>query len=213
MGFGLKTYCLPAIFVGFVLLLVPSDVLCDTCFPKSLCYCRIDAVEGRILIRAEVVSSDESVASLQVLGEPYHDPDGSLADGQIVHGLDCMTMWDTHSQYCDDFHIGRIGVFLIAPDDSRILTLVWESNGLLICDFDSNFAGVPTDEMIEIVLGGDCWNTVKEWDIKIDCDDNSGCSTSGTPTGSGNSIFSIMLAVIAFFACHTICRSRGNSVK
>jgi len=171
------------------------------CVPKESCYCRIEpnSANDHILIRAVVSGISDVSASLTVLGEPWFDPDNQLADGQLVEGLDCTQIKMTYrSSNCSRFKTGMTGIFQIDYNESRIRSLVWESNGILECDFDPGFPGIPTDEMKVILLSGDCWTVVGDWDIDIGCDE-SGCCSSSTISGAHGNISSFFLLILALF--------------
>jgi hypothetical protein len=165
-----------AIAVWVVLFMIVSAPAEAECIDPTQCFCSLVPEQCEMLVTAEVMAFEEMIASLQVVGEPHHDPEGILQDGQLIEGLKYSRI---------ELAPGNVGLFRIhppgacviyEPNDFYIASFVLESSGKYFCETRSEFSGARKDQLLAAILSGTCYESVLElMDIKNYCEGESGC--------------------------------------
>ena len=152
---------------------VPAEA---ECIDPTQCFCSLVPEQCEMLVTAEVIVVDGTYASLKVVGEPHHDPEGILQDGQLIEGL-------KYSR--SELAPGNVGLFRIHPPGACVISepnsfyiasLVVESSGKYLCETYPGFSGATKDQLLAAILSGKCYEAVFElMDIKNYCEGESGC--------------------------------------
>jgi hypothetical protein len=140
-----------------LLLAPPASATCG--FPDS-CYCSLVPEEGGVLFRGEVLSLDDTSATLRVLGIAFHDPEGLISSGRVLAGL----------TFDDPNYVqGDVGIFLVQMSEGHIPYAIVEEGGRYPCYLAPSFHGLTMDQLAQAVLSDNCVMAVYSLGLRPNC--------------------------------------------
>jgi hypothetical protein len=175
---------------------IPLSPAQASCVNAPDCYCVLRPwTENSLLVEAKVVSLGPLV-TLRVLGEPYHDPTGTLHDGWEIPGLSPADPF-----YGPELSIGSKGLFSVDISQMKISVYLLEEGGLLPCMYDADFPGATADQVAAAVLSEDCDSAVFQLGVQQgECHDTDvSCGCSGYKGGSDPPALQLILFVVVYF--------------
>ena len=136
------------------------------CQGEEWCYCKLTPDSCTILVSAEIKDFTDQKATIEILGQPHHDPRGVVNEGQMLDEL---------RYSLSDLVVGDVGLLLIVlpepcygNDAKGIVYALTESKGKYPCEYDPEFPGAELVDVVKAVLSPDCAAAVEDLGVRLD---------------------------------------------